>query len=99
MPFSSGCISKSIIKQSISEINISPNPAKNYINLNITNDEKAIVKIKIKDSTGRDIMSISETKSDIEFSKTINTSKLSSGIYFISVNIADYEKVEKIVIY
>ena len=91
--------SKSIIKQSISEINISPNPAKNYINLNITNDEKAIVKIKIKDSTGRDIMSISETKSDIEFSKTINTSKLSSGIYFISVNIADYEKVEKIVIY
>lgn len=90
---------KSKISASFSKINISPNPAKNYINLNITNNEKGDVKIKIKDSTGRVVMSISETKSNNVFAKKIDTSKLSSGIYLISIMVGSFEKTEKIVIY
>jgi hypothetical protein len=66
------------VKENVSKrtFNIHPNPSKGYINIDIKDNVKAI---KIIDITGKTVKSL------IENSKTVNTSDLPTGVYFIQV--------------
>ncbi|MES2763421.1 MAG: T9SS type A sorting domain-containing protein [Bacteroidota bacterium] len=75
---------------------IFPNPAKDFINVKLNNQNKNECKIEIINSIGQ----ITETLSlgnDPEISNNISISNLSSGIYFIKTTLGDKSSVRKLI--
>lgn len=70
-------------------ITLNPNPAKDYLNIELLSDKSTQVVIKVNDIDGREIMKADK----IEFTKNYfmkkDISKLSSGIYFINFEFPD----------
>ena len=90
---------KSIVNTPEFKLNIIPNPSKNFIKLDFTNNETGSIKILIKDATGRNIISILDKKTDTMYNNIIDVSELSSGIFFVNINMGNINKVEKFIIY
>lgn len=72
------------------DIRIYPNPANDFISIEIENDEKAI-SIEIVNNLGVTVISS-------KFKNKIDVSGLSSGLYLIRINFEDYIHTEKVVI-
>ncbi len=74
-----------------------PNPSnEGMINLTLRTSED--VKIDLFDITGRKVISQSNTNNSNEFSKTLNLSSLSSGVYLLNVKSGAKQAIKKIVI-
>ncbi len=73
------------------KIEICPNPAKDQIS--IVGTENAVLKVKIVDINGQEVMTISEPTE-----KPIGVSHLGKGIYFVTITGKTYNVVKKLVI-
>jgi len=69
-------IKKSILENAIA---IYPNPTKDYINIDINSNNVNLIKVSIIDNQGKEVIK------KVNNLKTIDISKLASGIYFIKL--------------
>ncbi|MBU2930065.1 PQQ-dependent sugar dehydrogenase [Winogradskyella psychrotolerans] len=84
---------------SLSEISIYPNPTKNTFNINFGSNSNidAITDIAIYDIQGKRLKSIHR---NTEIIQTVNTTKLSNGIYILKINIENgKQSTHKLVIH
>ncbi|WP_103070396.1 M12 family metallo-peptidase [Aquimarina sediminis] len=77
-----------------------PNPAKNLLNLEISNLKSSSAHITIKDMNGRalEIVELKSPPGGIVVRKVIDISKLSTGIYFVQINTGTKTLTQKIFI-
>ncbi|WP_178985749.1 PQQ-dependent sugar dehydrogenase [Winogradskyella helgolandensis] len=83
----------------LSAITVYPNPTNNVIHINFGSNDNtnALTKIAIYDIQGKKIKSINRTTETIQ---TINTTKLSNGIYILKINIENgKQSTHKLVIH
>ncbi len=80
------------IKNTVSIASIYPNPAINELNINL-HTQKA-TEIKLMDAIGNVVMTFRDVKTNL----VLNTSKLTSGIYTLSVNNSETTQREKVII-
>jgi beta-glucanase (GH16 family) len=85
-------IPKSESLKSIYKLQVSPNPSKGKININI-NDFEGIFNVTIFDNTGSEFF-----KSKIENNQEIDVSYLKSGIFFVHVYCESFTIFEKLII-
>ncbi|MBN4062354.1 T9SS type A sorting domain-containing protein, partial [Bacteroidales bacterium AH-315-I05] len=78
-------------------LSVYPNPAKEYLNINLVLGKEDVFKIDIVNNIGQRVHFISGVKSS-QFTDVINTSDWTSGLYFIMVQTPNAVKVEKLVI-
>ena len=64
---------------------VSPNPAQNFVNVNIASTVKENVRLMIYDATGKNIFSQNASLISGNNNIKINVNKLSLGNYFIKV--------------
>jgi hypothetical protein len=87
----------SVARNQFDLFSLYPNPSSDgMVNLTLSTSED--VKIDLFDITGRKVISQSNTNNSNEFSKTLNLSSLSSGVYLINVKSGGKQAIKKIVI-
>ena len=94
------CINDASISEDLlSHSSIYPNPAsdRSFISLDIS--ESCELKITLSDILGREILDVHNGFVDSgNFTKSINTSNLSKGVYFLKISIGKDYKVEKFIV-
>jgi len=83
--------SLSVANYLTNSIKLYPNPAHQFLNIDITNSQLSISEIQLYDITGRQI----ET---YPFSKKINLNKYTKGVYFITFITSDKNRLTKKII-
>ena len=73
-------------KSGIASVNIYPNPVSDMLNMSFLLDKSEDVTVKISDVTGRIIYSEKINSEGGQNVISINTSSLSSGLYFVHIN-------------
>ena len=79
------------------QINVSPNPASDFVNINWLGDYKGAYDVQLFDVQGRLVQSITGQKSDEELKITLNIETLSSGIYNCVIQTNQGKLIEKII--
>ena len=64
---------------------VSPNPAQNFVNVNITSTVKENVRLMVYDASGKNVFTQNASLSSGNNNIKINVNKLSLGNYFIKV--------------
>lgn len=77
-----------------SDITISPNPAKDILNVSFNMEDTNDVRIAVTDVLGQNIMSQSNTYAEGQQIESLDISKLGKGYYFVSIHNGD--KVETV---
>ncbi len=75
-----------------------PNPVGEKLNLDISNDYKGEIYIKIFNTIGTQFYANTESKNSRDFSREIDLKNLSRGIYFVELQFRDKREVRKIII-
>jgi len=86
---------KSVYLESISIINIYPNPANNKANIIIGSPNDIKVKIQVYNTLGQTVINFSKEFKAGVTTLNLNTSLLSEGTYLFRVKTPDDEKIEK----
>ena len=73
---------------------IYPNPANEFINIELNNDYSGIVHVAVYDNSGRMVITKSFNKSYFDFNQIINISSLQKAIYFIEINAGNMNKTK-----
>jgi aminopeptidase YwaD len=73
------------------DIRIYPNPANDFINIEIENGKEKAKSIEIINDLGVTVI-------NSKFKNKIDVSSLSSGLYLIRINFEDYIHTEKVII-
>jgi hypothetical protein len=68
------------------QVNIYPNPARDYLFIEINNDAEGTARISVLNMVGQEVVSESMQLGAGNNLKQINTSLLSNGVYFIKIN-------------
>ena len=68
------------------QVNIYPNPAKNYFYIELNSDTEGAAKISVLNMVGQEVISENMQLLNGNNIKQLNTSLLSNGVYFIKVN-------------
>jgi hypothetical protein len=68
-----------------SQVSIYPNPAKNYLNIEISNETNGIANVSIMNMVGQEVFMENINLNSGLTVKQLNTAGLSNGIYFIKV--------------
>lgn len=79
--------------QSLTKINVFPNPVNNHLNIDLQSFDNELVKLEIFNVNGQLIRVFESTKNDIE---TIDISDLNNGNYLLKVTADDKVAVERI---
>lgn len=85
----------------VHDLNISmfPNPAVDQLTLSFTLENQAMVKIKVYDVTGKEVLNVNAERMDPgQQSVKINTSSLLKGIYFVNVSVDGISSSKKLII-
>ena len=69
----------------ISEFNVFPNPANDYVDITFSSENTGATTIEIYTITGNRVFQNSYIKSDKVFSELLNLKKLSAGSYIVKV--------------
>ncbi len=77
---------------------IYPNPANNYLNLDLNNDYVGDVFVYIFDYSGKLVLSEIYNKSYFDFNRVINVSTLNSAIYFIEVKAGELNQTKMLLV-
>jgi len=77
---------------------IYPNPATNFIQLEMANDYLGRYSIKLFNIMGQEIYSISRTKNDRQIQEILSSNDLRPGIYFIEIGLEKQRLVRKVLI-
>ncbi len=84
----------------IKNYSLFPNPASNDCTLSMDMTEAGSISVSLSDILGRDIMQIYDGYADAgTFTKTFNTRRLTSGMYFLNVRSGDESRTKGIAIY
>ena len=75
-----------------------PNPAKDMMTVEINASQDAEATISVYNITGQNVMDMNVSVSTGINNRTINTSELSSGVYFVTVNANGFSKTTKVVV-
>lgn len=78
-------------------INIFPNPAHDFVNLQLSNAIKGHFEVEIYGMNGRKIRQFSFTKSDSFFQKKLNISDLKKGTYLLKIVNEEEQLIRKII--
>ena len=93
-PLQSVTLGSTRMSQVISETTLSPNPAKDVLNLSFNNIDASEVTITISDNLGKEVLSMNNTYQEGTQRETLDISRLAKGYYFVSVRNGD--KVETV---
>ena len=85
---------KSISFKNLYDVSISPNPAKDFININLTKSDNEILNIQLTDLAGKVVKSFTSTQAAIK----ISTGGIAKGLYFISIKNNSNNFTQKIII-
>ena len=75
-------------------VSISPNPAKDFINIYVTKDDNGLLNINVIDLAGKIVRSTKSTAKSIR----ISTAGLAKGLYFVNIRDNDNSYTQKIII-
>jgi len=75
-----------------------PNPASDKIYLDVTNEYKGDVNIKIYNIDGKQFLNTMVYKESMNFIKEIQVSNYNSGIYFVEIQFENSREVRKIIV-
>lgn len=84
--------------KSFESLNISPNPAKDVVNINYKNNSSDALKLKLYDAAGQLILEEEITSPDKEMNKRLDLSPLQKGIYFLHLEQGKKSEVKKIIV-
>lgn len=79
------------------QVNVSPNPASDFVNINWLGDYKGTYDVQLFDVQGRLVQSVTGQKTDEELKITMNIETLSSGIYNCVIQTNQGKLIEKII--
>jgi hypothetical protein len=86
--FFAGTLAVTNLPASQNSINIFPNPANDKLNINMLVKEQGELNIQIVDLTGKLLLTVANEKvKEGDFTKTVNISSLSNGLYVVKVTI------------
>ncbi len=80
------------------KLTLTPNPSRDFINIQYQNDSKSPLKIKIYDLKGQLITEEEKTVIDQQMNIQMDLSKLQKGVYFLHLEQGKKSEVRKIVI-
>jgi hypothetical protein len=79
-------------------IAIYPNPSSEYVHIGINTPVEGMVRVQMTNSLGQTLYSTDEYEYQDSHEMTLNVSDLSSGLYFVTVQIDDRTVTKKLVI-
>ncbi len=79
-------------------ISVYPNPTSENIYVDVSNDYKGIMNLKVYNVYGKQFYSSVEYKERVAFTKEIPAFNFNAGIYFVELHFGDKREVRKIVI-
>ncbi|MFM2155735.1 MAG: hypothetical protein RL516_484 [Bacteroidota bacterium] len=79
------------------QVNVSPNPASDFVNINWLGDYKGAYDVQLFDVQGRLVQSVTGQRSDEELKITLSIETLSSGIYNCVIQTNQGKLIEKII--
>ena len=82
----------------LSNLNYSPNPASDFVNITFETPEAQNIVCKIIDMNGRVVLTQSFNHNGGAFAETLNVSSLASGIYILNVETNSGKAGGKIII-
>jgi len=82
----------------ISSLNISPNPASDFLMVRAYNSSSQQVELLLTDMTGKSLYRDSFSAQEGNFEKSIDVSSLNSGMYFLTVKSAEGKATRKVII-
>lgn len=85
---------KSINFKTAYDVNIWPNPAKDFININLAKSDNELLNIQLTDIAGKVVKSLSSAQAAIK----ISTVGIAKGLYFISIKNNSNSFTQKIII-
>lgn len=85
---------KSISFNSAYSISVSPNPARDFINISASNNRNTVLVIQLADVTGKILRTIQSSQSSIK----ISTAGIVKGLYFIKVNDENTVQTQRVII-
>ena len=85
---------KNISFKTLYDVSISPNPAKDFINIDITKTDNEVLNILITDLAGKIVQSLKSSQKSIK----IATAGIAKGLYFISIKNNNNSFTQKIII-
>jgi len=80
------------------DFSVSPNPARNTANLSFNAEETGIANISVTDRTGNIVFQNTTAVKPGENRKNLDLSRLSSGMYYVKIQIGNDTQVSKIVV-
>jgi len=78
-------------RETVTDINVYPNPSRDFVNIEITTEKEEDIVIRLFDMTGKLIMTETVKSGDVQNGKTvrINVSDLPSGLYNVMTTIGN----------
>ncbi|GAA4107399.1 hypothetical protein GCM10022393_02660 [Aquimarina addita] len=76
---------------------LSPNPAIDIVNIDISNEYIGKIDITIIDMTGKVVYATSYTKSNMVFSQPLDISSLAKGLYQVQLTIDNKQAIKKLI--
>ncbi len=86
--------STALLENGLNNVSISPNPAKDFFNLNFDYTGDKILTISVLNSVGQKVKDL--TQSRVNSTREINTANLAQGIYFVRFETEDGAHTEKL---
>lgn len=98
--FSQHALTTAINEQQTKEITFSiyPNPGNGLFTVNILNSNNSKISIRVVDLLGKEVFGVSDNTTTPSYSKQIDLDNISSGIYFVKLNIGNSVQVNKLII-
>jgi PKD repeat protein len=81
----------------ISVLSLYPNPIINNLSIELSDPGKGQIKINLTDIKGRIVKTVINEKNEDFCKNTLDISDLSSGIYFINIQVGEYNTTSKVI--
>ncbi|MDP1623140.1 MAG: T9SS type A sorting domain-containing protein [Bacteroidales bacterium] len=86
-------------KADIASVNVYPNPVKDFVKVNVNLKQSANVNVEVSNLIGKQVMTINKgNMSAGSQTFSVNATQLSSGIYFITVNVNGQKFTQKMIV-
>jgi hypothetical protein len=82
----------------ISSLNISPNPASEFVMVRAYNSRSQQMQILLSDLTGKNLLTESFVAQKGNIEKPIDVSKMNSGVYFLTMKTAEGSVTQKVLV-
>jgi hypothetical protein len=84
--------------QSLSSLNISPNPASDFVMVRAYNNTNQQIQLAVNDMSGKILLSETFTAQKGNIEKSVDVSNLTAGMYFLSLKTSEGKVTQKIIV-